>query len=79
MDKPKPITPGLTIKLFKTLDQLIDRWVGRGYCPHCLTRNLLLHAGIFAAHELGQDEMREALSYIAKLSAEHCPTQEVTH
>jgi hypothetical protein len=66
--QPKPLTPELTQKLLDTLDRLIDRWVDRGYCPHCLTRTLLLHAGIFAAHELGQDEMREALSYIAELN-----------
>jgi hypothetical protein len=76
---PKPVPLELTQKLFDTLDRLIDRWVDRGYCPHCVTRNVLLHAGIFAAYELGQDEMREALAYIAELSAKHCPQRDVTH
>jgi hypothetical protein len=76
---PKPVTPELTQKLLDTLDRLIDRWVDRGYCPHCVTRNVLLHAGLFAAHELGQDEMREALAYIAELSAKHCPAVQSRH
>jgi hypothetical protein len=79
MQKPKPVPTDLSNKLLDTLDRLIDRWVDRGYCPHCVTRNLLLHAGLFAAHELEQDDMREALKYIAELSAKHCPPQGVPH
>jgi hypothetical protein len=76
---PKPLTPELSQQLLDTLDRLIDRWVDRGYCPHCVTRNLLLHAGLFAAHELEQNEIREALAYIAELSAKHCPAAQPRH
>lgn len=78
-NQPKPLTPELVRQLLDTLDRLLDRWADRGYCPHCLTRALLLHAGLFAAHELEQDEMRDALKYIAELSVKHCPSQGVTH
>lgn len=78
MPKPKPVTKELTLQLFDTLDRLIDRLVNRGYCPHCVTRVLLAHAGLFAAAELEQDDMREVLKYIAELSAKHCPSR-VTH
>jgi hypothetical protein len=76
---PKPLTPQLMEQLLATLERLVDRWEGRGYCPHCLVRVLLLHSGLLAAHELGQDEMREALTYIADLSAKHCPSQATRH
>jgi hypothetical protein len=80
MPKPKPVPAELSNKLLDDLDRLIDRLVDRGgYCPHCVTRVLFFHAGLFAAHELDQDEMREALSYFAELNAKHCPSRGVAH
>ena len=79
MSQPKPLTKESFDQLLGTLERLCDRWVDRGYCPHCLARALLLHAGLIAAHELEQDDMRDALKYIAELSVKHCPSQGVAH
>ena len=76
MMKPKPLTPEHLHQLLATLERLIDRWANRGYCPHCLARVLLLHSGLLAEQELEQDEMREALSYLADLNV---PSQGVRH
>jgi hypothetical protein len=62
-------------QLMEDLQQLLERWIDRGHCLHCLAGHLLLHAGSFAALELEPDDMCSALEVISSLSEEHCATQ----
>jgi hypothetical protein len=66
-------------QLMVDLQQLLDRWIERGHCPHCLAGHLLLHAGSFAALNLEPDDMRSALEVISSLSEEHCATHGGRH
>jgi hypothetical protein len=80
-DQPKEFTKENSRQLLASLERLLEFWVNRDYCPHCVAGTLLLHTGLLAAPALTQNDMRDALKYIAELSAEHCPppSQGTTH
>jgi len=72
-DQPKPVTKDVADRILNQVDAMLGEWDRRGYCPCCVARTLLMHAGLFAAHELQPDAMREALGYIATLNEKHAP------
>jgi hypothetical protein len=55
------------------MEATLARWDRRGYCPCCIARNLLISAGLLAAHELQPDDLSDALGYIAEQGAKHAP------
>lgn len=73
-DQHMPMSPQTSRRLLNKLESLFDQSARSGYCPHCIARDLLMGAGMLAAHELQADEMRHALRYIAELSTAHCPS-----
>ena len=73
-DQSMPVSLEVSRRLLSKLEALFDHYTHSGYCPHCIARDLLMGAGLLAAHELQSDEMRHALRYIAELSAAHRPS-----
>ena len=69
----KPLPPEVVRQMLDQMDAALNEWTERGYCPVCVARTLLGHAGLFAAHELQPDDMRRVLAYIAALSKKHAP------
>jgi hypothetical protein len=69
----RPITLEVSERMFDQMAALADQWVEQGFCPHCVARGLLMHAGVIATVELEPDDMSDALGYIAKQSAKHGP------
>jgi hypothetical protein len=75
-DLDMPLSPQISKRLLNKLEALFDQYERAGYCPHCIARDLLMGAGMLAAHELQADEMRHALRYVAELSAAHSPSMD---
>jgi hypothetical protein len=71
MAQPTKPTEDISREMLDALGQLVDGYVDRGYCPHCLCRMALLHVGVIAAHELQRNEMGRVLKYIGDLSMKH--------
>lgn len=71
--RPKPVPKDVSRLLLDQMEATLDKLERQGYCPCCIARCLLLHAGLLAAHELEPADMRNALGYIATLSARHAP------
>jgi hypothetical protein len=71
--RPKPVPQDVALRILNLMEATLGKWERRGYCPCCVARNLLMSAGLLAAHELGPDDMREALGYIAMQSEKHAP------
>jgi len=80
-DQPKELTQENSRQLFSSIQRLLEFWLNRDYCPHCVARIMLLHTGMLAAPALTENDMRDALKYIAERSAEHCPppSEGMTH
>jgi hypothetical protein len=72
-DRDMPMSPQISKRLLNKLEALFEQYERAGYCGHCIARDLLMGAGLLAAHELPADEMRHALRHIAALSTAHCP------
>jgi hypothetical protein len=73
MKQPKPTSQELTRQMLDTLQQLLDGWIADGVCPQCLSRILLLHAGLIAAHGFGKDGLGRAIKQIVE-SGGHSPS-----
>ena len=76
--RPKPISEDVAEQILNQMEATLGKWERRGYCPCCIARNLLMSAGLLAAHELGAGDMRDALGYIAMQSEKHAPPPDGT-
>ncbi|PSO30120.1 hypothetical protein [Bradyrhizobium sp. MOS002] len=72
-NRPLQMSPDAAERMLDRMEAEADKWVALGFCPCCVARTLLLHAGLIAAHELAPGDMRAALGYIAKQSERHAP------
>jgi hypothetical protein len=72
-DQSKSVTQDVSDRILNQVDAILNKWNRRGYCPCCIARHLLMHAGLFAAHEVHPDDMRKALGYIATLNEKYGP------
>jgi hypothetical protein len=75
----KPLSPDVMEKILNQMEAVLGKWERRGYCPCCISRNLLMSAGLVAAHVISPDDMGEALGYIATLSERHAPAISDAH
>ena len=69
----KPVSEDVAGKILDQMEATFGKWDRRGYCPCCIARAMLVHAGLLAAHAIQPEDMQEALGYIARLSEKYAP------
>ena len=69
----KPVSEDVAGKILDQMEATFGKWERRGYCPCCIARAMLMHAGLLAAHAIPPGDMHDALSYVAGLSEKYAP------
>jgi hypothetical protein len=72
-DRPRSMTEDVSKLLFNQVEALFGKWQRRGYCPCCVARTLLLHAGERAVLELVNEDLHQVLDHLAEASEQHGP------